>query len=73
MKMKPKLVLFVVILVFLAVVIIQNAQVVSLRFLFWKIAMSGAIFYPLLFGIGVLTGWVGCWFVVGKKKKTDSI
>ncbi len=40
------------------VVIIQNAEATTVRFLAWNISMSKALLLPLLLGIGFLCGWV---------------
>ena len=46
-------------LVFLfALLVVQNAQIVEVRFLFWKTEASRAIVLLLTFGIGVLAGWL---------------
>ena len=43
----------------LAVVfIIQNASVMELRFLFWKLAMSGALLMILILSTGIVLGWL---------------
>lgn len=42
----------------LAVFIVQNVQVVAVRFLFWKVEMSRSLLLLAVFGIGVGAGWV---------------
>ena len=41
-----------------AIFIIQNFEVVELRFLFWKLAMSRALMFLLLVLIGMAIGWL---------------
>jgi uncharacterized integral membrane protein len=36
----------------IAIVVFQNMEVVTLKFLFWEITMSRIIFYPVLVGLG---------------------
>lgn len=43
------------------IVLFQNTDVVSFRFLFWTVSMSRIIFLPLLVFIGFLIG-----FIMGK-------
>lgn len=38
--------------------IVQNVEVVEVRFLFWTLAMSLSLFVFLLFAIGVVVGWL---------------
>jgi len=49
------------ILLFL-VIVLQNTQVVSVRFLFWTVSMSQVILLPLVFVLGIVAaliiGWV---------------
>lgn len=55
--MQAKTVLIVVLVVLFLILLIQNLQVVYLRFLFWKISMSRIIFYPLILLTGFLIGY----------------
>ncbi|MFH1458726.1 MAG: LapA family protein [Candidatus Omnitrophota bacterium] len=50
--------------ILLFVVLLQNTQVVSVRFLFWKVSMSRIILLPLVTLIGFIIG-----FFVGRKLK----
>jgi len=58
--MKPKMIAVLSAGVLGIIILLQNTQVVTLRFLFWKIEMSGIIFLPLVtlagFAIGYLMG-----------------
>jgi len=50
---------FVFTLVALAVLfIIQNMEVVEIRFLFWSISMSRSLMIFLLFTSGAVSGWL---------------
>lgn len=40
-----------------AVLVLQNTEVVEIRFLFWKLSMSRALLVPLVFMAGLLVGW----------------
>ncbi len=41
-----------------SIFILQNANVVELHFLFWKISMSRALMFVLLVLIGMAIGWL---------------
>ena len=62
--MKPKNIALVVLGVLLLVVLLQNTQVVSIRFLFWKLSMSRIILLPLIMLIGFIIG-----FFVGRRSR----
>ena len=38
--------------------IIQNVAVMELRFLFWKLSMSGALLMFLILSVGIFLGWL---------------
>ena len=60
--MSPKKIALIVLGALLLVVLLQNTQVVSVRFLFWKLSMSRIILLPLFMLIGFIIG-----FFAGKK------
>ena len=62
--MKPKNIAWLVLGIVILVVLLQNTQVVSARFLFWNLSMSGILFLPLLLLFGVVIG-----FFIGKHFK----
>mgnify|MGYP000209269937 CR=1 FL=1 len=62
MKIKPKNIAFLVLGLVPLIVLLQNTEVVSIQFLFWKISMSRIILIPILIVIGFIIG-----FIVGKK------
>lgn len=38
--------------------LIQNTEVVEVRFIFWSLAMSRALMIFFVFAFGILTGWM---------------
>ena len=50
--------------VLILIVMIQNMQIVSLKFLFWTMTLSLIVLLPLLIAVGFLAG-----YVVAKWKK----
>lgn len=41
-----------------AVFIVQNVDVVEIRFLFWTVSMSRALMFVFLIIIGLIVGWL---------------
>ena len=64
--MKAKTIIAVILITISIILLIQNFNVVTLRFLFWKISMSRVIFIPLVLIIGFILGYL---FAKTKKKK----
>jgi len=62
--MKPKTITILILGALLLIILLQNTQVVSVRFLFWKLSMSRIILLPLI----LLFGFVGGFFV-GRKPR----
>jgi uncharacterized integral membrane protein len=56
--MQPKTIVVLVIIGFILIILVQNAQVVTLRLLFWKIDMSQIILLPLATVIGFILGFI---------------
>ncbi len=54
--MNAKLFIILVLIALVAVFIVQNAEVVELRFLFWTLAMSRALMFVFLVLIGIAAG-----------------
>lgn len=54
---KVKRLLGLVALLLVTVLVLQNTQVVEIRFLFWTLSMSRALLVPLVFAAGLLVGW----------------
>ncbi|MFA7677738.1 MAG: lipopolysaccharide assembly protein LapA domain-containing protein [Candidatus Omnitrophota bacterium] len=61
--MKPKTVMMLILGGLLIIVLLQNTQAVSLRFLFWKFDISSIILLPLTILIGFIIG-----IIIGRKK-----
>lgn len=60
--MKPKNIALASLGILLIIILIQNTQVASVRFLFWELSMSRIILLPLIMIIGFIIG-----FFVGRK------
>lgn len=53
----------IALLIFVGIFIIQNAVVVDLKFLFWKISMSRSLMVFFVLGIGIAVGWITAGFL----------
>lgn len=54
----PKIIVVLVLAILLIIFLLQNTQVVNLRFYFWKISMSQIILIPLVLVVGFVAGYV---------------
>lgn len=55
--MKPKTIAISAVSVLAGIILLQNTQVVSFHVLFWRISMSGIIFFVLLLAVGFGAGY----------------
>lgn len=56
--MKYKLLLTLGLAVVVVLFVVQNTEVVEIRFLFWKMAMSRALVMLFVLIVGIAAGWV---------------
>ena len=56
--MNFKLILSIVMAGMAVLFIIQNVTVVELKFLFWTLSMSKALFMSLILSTGIIMGWL---------------
>jgi lipopolysaccharide assembly protein A len=59
--MTPKRIALMIIAILFAVFILQNAQVVEVRLLFWGTEASRAIVLLVTFFLGLVSGWLSGW------------
>lgn len=60
--MKPKSIVAGIAGAILIIVLFQNMQIVSLRFLFWQLSISRILLIPLILIVGGIIG-----FIIGRK------
>jgi len=56
--MAIKMVIIIAVAGVFLTVLLQNTQVVSVRFLFWQISMSRIILLPLILLVGFIAGFI---------------
>jgi uncharacterized integral membrane protein len=47
--------------------VLQNMAVVEVRFLFWSVAVSRALMLMIVFGAGMLVGWLLYYYRQGRR------
>ncbi len=57
-RLNPKLIISLTVLGLALIFLLQNTAVVTIRFLFWDVAMSRAVFMLVLLIIGLVAGWL---------------
>ena len=67
--MKTKTIITVLLVVLCLIILLQNTQMVTLRFLFWELGISRIFLLPLLIIVGFIIGYVAA--KVEKKPKQD--
>lgn len=67
--MKPKTIVVLVLIGLFLIILVQNAQVVTLRLLFWEIGMSQIILLPLAIFIGFILGFIVAQITSGSHSK----
>jgi uncharacterized integral membrane protein len=70
--MTPKRIALIIIAILFAVFILQNAQVVEVRFLFWGTEASRSIVLLVTFSLGLVSGWLSSWKKKPAEKKTKN-
>lgn len=61
MRQRAKLIVLLVVLLLFLIFILQNTEVVELRFLFWHLEASRAIVLLMSFLLGLVMGWLIKW------------
>jgi uncharacterized integral membrane protein len=57
-KLNIRLIGAILLIALFGIFMVQNAEVVELRLLFWKIAMSRALMFMFIALIGFIIGWL---------------
>jgi hypothetical protein len=59
--MTPKRVALLVVFFLFAIFVVQNVEVMEVRFFFWRTGASRALVLVSTFGLGLLAGWLMMW------------
>ena len=66
--MNLRLLTTLILIALATIFIVQNASVVDLQFLFWKISMSRSLMFVFLVLVGIAIGWFLHGHMLHKKK-----
>ncbi|OKY76817.1 MAG: hypothetical protein BM485_01755 [Desulfobulbaceae bacterium DB1] len=71
--MKARLGLLMALLLGVIIFTLQNTETMNIRFFFWQLSLSRALLLFLVFGIGILIGYLLATFQIGRStgKKLD--
>jgi len=67
--MQIRIILTFLLIALSLIFVLQNTQVVGIRFLFWTLTMSRVLLILLVLGIGVLVGWLVHGLIASKKTR----
>jgi uncharacterized integral membrane protein len=56
---KPKVIIILSLVLLIIIVLVQNAEAVDVRFLFWNFSASAFIMYLIFYVIGVISAAIG--------------
>ncbi len=65
--MQPKAIALLILFALVVIVLLQNTQVIVLRFYFWKISMSQIVLLFLVLLLGFIIGFITAKLTGGKK------
>ena len=68
--MTPKTIFFIIIVILFSGFVVQNAEVVEIKFLFWSFEASRAIVLIMTYLTGIISGWLSVLILKRKKKST---
>lgn len=68
-----KMWLIIALLFLIAIVVVQNSEVVDVRFLFWEASLSRVVLLLITLVIGILIGFVGAKLPKKKKERPREI
>ena len=73
MNMTPRRIALLVSILVFGIFIVQNAQVVELRFLFWKTAASRSLVLLGTFLVGMAAGWLAKWALEKHRESSKKV
>ena len=65
--MKFKQILFVILLILLVILMVQNSHMITVKFLFWQFSISAIILLLITTIVGMIIGWFAKMYL-GKQK-----
>jgi len=71
--MTPKRVALLVVFFLFAIFVVQNVEVMEVRFLFWRTGASRALVLVSTFGLGLLAGWLMLWLRKPERRGREAL
>jgi len=71
--MTPKRVALLVVFFLFAIFVVQNVEVMEVRFLFWRTGASRALVLVSTFGLGLLAGWLVLWLRKPERRGREAL
>ena len=71
--MTPKRVALLVVFFLFAILVVQNVEVMEVRFLFWRTGASRALVLVSTFGLGLLAGWLMRWLRKPERRGREAL
>jgi hypothetical protein len=71
--MTPKRVALLVVFFLFAIFVIQNVEVMEVRFLVWRTGASRALVLVSTFGLGLLGGWLMLWLRKPERRGREAL
>ncbi len=71
--MTPKRVALLVVFLLFAIFVVQNVEVMEVRFLFWRAGTSRALVLVSTFGLGLLAGWLMLWLRKPERRGREAL
>lgn len=71
--MTPKRVALLVVFFLFAIFVVQNVEVLEVRFLFWRTGASRALVLVSTFGLGLLAGWLMLWLRKPERRGPEAL
>ena len=71
--MTPKRVALLVVFFLFAIFVVQNVEVMEVRFLVWRTGASRALVLVSTFGLGLLGGWLMLWLRKPERRGREAL
>lgn len=71
--MTPKRVALLVVFLLFAIFVVQNVEMMEVRFLFWRTGTSRALVLVSTFALGLLAGWLMLWLRKPERRGRETL
>jgi hypothetical protein len=71
--MTPRSIALLVVFFVFALFVVQNVEVMDVRFLFWHVGASRALVLIGTFGLGLFAGWLTVWLRKKERRRPEEL